>query len=175
MKCKMLSNLLFKFSTYRFKLSDQSIAKLVETFPQIRHDVIDLISDCMDRELSYSNRHPGMSKEHLKSTGLCAILSGQILRILEKYYPVQLKQGYYKLDHHPRFPNQKIYSLHSWLEIDNKIVDFTAQQFEPFVNHSIPELLITNKSDPHYMTYNSDYQDVALDDEHILNWYIEHL
>lgn len=173
-----LSKTLLKYAAPMFKLSEQSIAKLIQAFPKIKQDVIERIQNCIDREMYYLNRHPGEKHEHLGLTGLCGQISGQVLEILKDHYPVEIKSGWYKLDKHPRFKD-KAASLHYWLEVDDKIVDFTASQFRPFVDEPIDDVVITNKSDPRYMNRNKamkeGYQDVMLDDDYILNWYIEHL
>lgn len=174
----MLGITLLKYAAPRFKLSEQSISKLIKAFPKIKQDIVERIQDCIDREMWYLNRHPGKRHEHLGLTGLCGQISGQVLDILKDHYPVEIKSGWYKLDKHPKFKD-KVASLHYWLQIGDKIVDFTANQFSPFVNETIDEVVITDKHDPRYMNPNvamkEGYKDVALDDEYILNWYIEHL
>jgi len=131
----------------------------------------------MDRELYREERLPGMKREHLGTAGLCGIISGNIMEIIKNHYPVQYKQGFYKLDKHPRFKDQKICSYHTWLEVDGKILDFTARQFQPFVDERIDEVVITDPSNPRYMKFPlpEGYKDVGLDDEYVLNWYIEQL
>ena len=86
-----------------FQLSEQSIMALVHYFPKIRKDILTEISNVIDTELWEQRRLPGMPKEHLGLTGLCATISGKILNILRDHYSVKIKQGYFRLDKHPRF------------------------------------------------------------------------
>lgn len=160
-----------------FCLSNQSIIKIAQNFPKVRKEVIKLISDMMDKRLYEERRLPGQSKEYLATTGLCGMISNQVMKLLIDFYPdIKLRSGFYRLDYHPRFKDQKIYSLHYWLEIDNKILDLTANQFNPFINQKIDEVeIIPVNSTNRYMQYNKEYQDVGLDDDFILNWYIENI
>lgn len=157
----------------KFSLSLESIKKIIKEFPKIKQPIIDRISDQMDVELWRRERRPGRKYEHMGTTGLCAVISHEILPLLkEAYHDIKVKTGYFKLDHHPRYKDQKIYSLHSWLELDGKILDFTANQFNPFVNNKIEEIHICPMNSPEverYMKYNPTYLDVGLDEEEILN------
>ena len=166
------------FHNGHFILSKNSIIKIIEYFPKIRKDILELISNSLDKNLYDRNRYPGKENEQLGMHGLCAIISHEILPLLKNTYPdIKIITGFYKLDKHPRFKNQKIYSLHSWLEANNQILDFTAKQFEPFVNYSIDDvqILSKDKSGNIYMKYSEDYKDVALDEDAILDFYISNL
>jgi len=184
--------LISKYGGYvPFILSEHSINKILKAFPKIRKDILDIISQTMDRELDRNERLSGQKKEHKTTTGLCGEISGKILQFLKEEYPdIKLVDGFYKLDKHPRFkPDEKISSMHVWLEADNKILDFTANQFAPFVNDKIDQVEILPKANAHrYMknrgavidgaifTDRFEYKDVGIDeDSFVLNWYIENL
>lgn len=166
------------FQNGRFSLSEDSIKKIIREFPKVRKEITQFISETLDKTLWEKGRYPGRKDEHLTTTGLCATISWAILPLMKEAYPdIKTVTGFYKLDKHPRFKDEKIYSLHSWLEVDGKILDFTANQFAPFVNYKIDEVQIMPKagSEKIYMQYDPDYKDVGLDYETILDFYIENL
>jgi hypothetical protein len=175
---------MFKFKNGRIVLSEQSILDLVRNFPKLRKEVFDLIANLVDNKMREAGgRHPGGKNEHKSIAGLCGELSYSMLPLLKEAYPdIKVQTGQYILEKHPRFKDQKIFSLHSWLEADGKIIDFTAEQFAPFVNYKINEVQIMpiSKSKGIYVHYYerdaySDYKDVLLDDGPIFEYYINNL
>lgn len=166
------------FQNGKFSLSEESIKKIIRAFPKVRKEITQLISESMDTKLWEGGRYPGRKDEYLTTTGLCATISWAILPLMKEAYPdIKVVTGFYKLDKHPRYKDRKIYSLHSWLEADGKILDFTANQFAPFVNYPIDEVQIMPKagSQGTYMKYDEEYQDVGLDQETIFEFYVENL
>jgi len=163
------------YSSSRYCLTQESITKLVSNFPKIERAIVELINNSIDKETYRANRNPGQLKEHLELTGLCCILSNSVLEILNKYYVVKRIDGFYKIDLHPRHNHSLMGDRHSWLEIDGKILDFTANQFQPFSKNIISQVVIGTYQDfPQYLkTVPENFNFVTMDEDHILNKYIE--
>ena len=167
-----------------FKLSPESIDKIAKTFPKIKPDIYLLINKQIDDKLYHSKRLKGQSDEYLGTTGLCAEISYRILPFINTEYNVNVISGFFKLDKHPNVKSNKICAGHYWLEIDDKILDFTANPFAPYVNIHLPEVMICQKPNEYYL-HNPElenpfqpgkgFKQVLYNDEFTMNWYIEQL
>lgn len=163
-------------------LTPQSIQKLIEAFPKLRKEIFKHIKDEIVYRLNSSGRLPGQYNEELELTGLCCDISYYVGEIIKKAYPeAKSNEGRFRLDKHPRFAGRKdLSSIHTWLEIGDKIVDFTVQQFQPFCNEKIPQVLITDINDHRYLTYKKnpkewDVEEVGLDGGVIFEHYVNNL
>ena len=136
-------------------LTKADLDTLARHLPSIsQKDVDDILYD----EMYLSGRMPGSptwkghkggyeSNEELEYAGLCAIISDKILELLKDHGAKRIS-GRFEIT-----PNKG--NIHTWLEIDNKIIDFTASQFNPWLDHDLPDLLIIDKNNPlarHYVT-----------------------
>jgi hypothetical protein len=157
-------------------LNKDEILKIIKFFPKVRPEVVELIHNMIQDQLYDGKRLPGMKKEFLEMTGLCSVISNKIFDLLKDAYPgMKVVSGFFKIDRHPR-KSGLIGDIHTWLELDNRILDFTAKQFEPFSNSKIDDIVITSIDDPRYFKNKPvDMEMVSLDPDYIMDHYISNL
>jgi len=132
-------------------LTKQDLESLAKHLPSISTKEID---DILYDEMYLSGRMPGGDMEEWEYLGLCGQISSKI-RDLLKSKGAEYKSGRFEIT-----PNKG--DIHCWVELDNKIIDFTASQFNPWLSEDLPDLLIIDKSDPftkHYVDYTSKRAD----------------
>jgi hypothetical protein len=177
-----------KISKDSFKFDKDEIVKIVHEFPLIKNDIVKLEAEIFDK-LSYGDRKPGDKKEHLEFMGLCGEFSGIIINFIKSHYDCTFISGGFILDKYPshiikndfytdKIKNKIPIGLHSWTEINGKIFDISANQFQTYVDEHIPDLIIGSyKDNSRYIKgYDMDkYYPVMLNEDDLFENYINKL
>ena len=156
-------------------LTKKDLYTLARHLPSVDKEEIDELLYKLMRD---DGRLPGGHREELEYLGLCGEVSSRVRDLLKSNGAVY-KTGRFEIT-----PNKG--DIHCWVELDGKIIDFTASQFNPWLEQDVPDLLIIDKTHPfakHYVALGTaeraeDFEYVFSSegaDERIMQKYLDKL